>query len=250
MQKKPVTPSQSEHPTVWQENIKKEERKNLLKKIGIWAAIVIACLAGLALLVKLAADSGPSAIPVVNNDLKQTTSNDIVTGNPNAKVTIITYSDFGCPACANYNSNLNQVLQEFEGKVNVVFRFFPLQSIHKNAVLSASAAYAAHKQGKFEEMKDMLFENQNDWENLNEKDAKITFLAYANKIGLDPVKFEADMNSKETRTIVIAGERDALGLGLNSTPTVFVNNKQIAPQGYESLKNRVEEELNIQTPLK
>jgi protein-disulfide isomerase len=252
MQKKPSQPVQAQtHPSDWQENIKKQERKEKLKKVGIWVGIIVACVAGMVLLVKLASNSGPSTTtPVENTRLKPITSNDIVMGNTNAQVTITEYSDFQCPACAGYNPLINKILQEYDGKVNVVFRFFPLQSIHENAVLSASAAFAAHKQGKFHEMKDMLFEKQNDWENLKSNDAKITFIAYASSLGLDPKQFEKDMNSKETVAVVLAGEKDAMSLGLNATPTVFVGKKQISSSGYESLKEQVNEALKVQKPLR
>lgn len=248
MQKKPAP--QEHSGSNWESNLKKQERTEMMKKVAIWGGVIIACLAGLVLLVRLASNTGPTAAPVVNENLKAASQDDIVLGNPEAKVVIYEYADFQCPACASYNPIVNQVLANYDGKVKVVYRFFPLRSIHKNAIISGQAGYAAWKLGKFSEMKDLLYENQAEWE--NEGDPKIIFIKYARNIGLDEAEFEKLMNSDEAKQAVEADEKEAIGLGLNSTPSFFIGNKQFSPSGFDGMKALIDQELSgtvTQAPL-
>lgn len=232
----------------WQDNIKSEQRNNMFKKIVIWGAIIIACIAGLGGLVYLADNnSGTNSTPVETANFPAISENDIIVGDPKAKIAITEYSDFQCPACASYNPAVNRILEEYKGKVKLVYRFFPLRSIHKNGVISGQAGYAAEKLGKFSEMKDLLFENQPDWENLD--DPREVFEGYAESIELDAGKFREVMDSDEAKNAVEAGEKEAIGLGLNSTPSFFIGNKRFQPQGYEGFKKLIDEELLKQKPL-
>jgi protein-disulfide isomerase len=240
MQKK-TAPAEQPHNSEWQNSLKKQERMDMMKKIGIWAGIIFACIAGLAVLVALAGNSGPSTEPVVKENLKAISKDDIVLGKPTAKIEIIEYADFQCPSCAAYNPVVKQILAEYDGRVKVAFRHFPLRSIHKNAQIAGQAGYAAWKLGKFEEMKDLLYDNQADWENVG--DPRDVYIGYAKKIGLDELKFEEIMNSDEAEKAVRDDEAEAISLGLNSTPSFFVGKKQIQPQGYDSFKEVIDEEL-------
>jgi predicted DsbA family dithiol-disulfide isomerase len=85
---------------------------------------------------------------------------------------------------------------------------------------------------------------------LGENEAKEAFVDYANSIGLDPGEFTKIMNSDEAENAVLAGEKEALTLGLNSTPTFFIGTKKVAPAGYDEFKQIIDGELNQQKPLK
>lgn len=233
----------------WQENIDKEKRKNLIQKILIWGGIGLVTIAGVALLVKMSGGGSTQTTEVVAN-LPKASAAEIVVGDKSAKVNIIEYSDFQCPACAAYNSTVNQLLSTYQGKVNLIYRFFPLTGIHKNAIISGQAGYAAWKLGKFAEMKDELFNNQQNWENLSEDDAKKEFIEYAKGIKLETDEFAKIMNSSEAKGAVLAGEKSALSLGLQGTPTFFLGNKQIKPASYDDFKRLIDEQLDIQKPLK
>ena len=241
MQKKKTLPEQN-IASGWEQNLKQQQRKENFKKYGIWAGILALCFAGLAGLVVFANQTGPTtSAPLEVSNLPAVKSADIVLGDPKAKVTITEYADFQCPACASANPLTNQVLSEYKGKVILVYRFLPLRGIHKNALISGQAAYAAYKLGKFSEMKDLLYENQKSWENLgNPRD---TFIGYAKDLGLKTEEFTNLMNSSEAKKAVLAGESEALGLGLNSTPSFFIGNKQFSPQNFDSFKQLIEEEL-------
>lgn len=241
MQKKNRLPdtSSSSH---WEQGLKEEARKQLIKKAAIWAGIGALCIAGLAGLVMLAGKTtSVSVTPTVNPKFPKVSSADIVLGDPKAKITVTEYSDFQCPTCAAYNPIVNKLLIDYKGKVKYAYRFFPLISIHKNAQISAQAGFAANKLGKFDEMKDVLFDKQADWESIS--DPRDTFIGYAKDLGLNPDNFKSIMNSDEAKNAVLAGETQALGIGLNSTPTFFVGNLNVPLAGEDGLKQVIDQEL-------
>jgi protein-disulfide isomerase len=154
-------------------------------------------------------------------------------GKQDAKLTIVEYSDFQCPACAAYQAPLNQLLADYED-VKLVYRHFPLVSIHPNALAASKASEAAGKQGKFWEYHDVLFERQTEWG--NERNPEQSFIGYAQELELDVEVFRTDMNSKEVEARVSRDIFAANRLRLNSTPTVFMNGDKIAlPRNYEDL---------------
>lgn len=249
--KKNLTPEAEKNSSEWQKSLKAAENKEKMKKYGIWAGIVFACFLGLLVLVKLAGNSSsPTNLnesQVVNN-IPKTYKNEVVEGDQNAQVLIVEYADFQCPTCAKYNSIVKQVLEENQGKVKIAHRYFPLSNIHKNARISAQAAYAANKQGKFTEMKDELYNKQTSWENVG--DPTETFVAYAVAIGMDGDKFKEDMLSEEAKNAVLDSENKAIGLGLQSTPTFIIGNKSVFPQDAQEFKELIDAELAKVSPSK
>ncbi len=237
MQKKKVELQNS----AWQDTLKKQERKDNIKKYSIWAIFGLVFLIGLGALVKMAGVSPSTSNPVQIASLPKVTDKDIIMGDKTAKTSVIEYADLQCPACASYNPIMKRLESDFKGRVKFVYRFFPLTSVHRNAIISAQASYAAHKQGKFSEMKDALYENQPAWENL--PDPREDFAKFADKIGLDVERFKKDMNSDESKNVVLAGLNEANKLGLNSTPTFFINDLHVSPNGYDDFKKLIEQEL-------
>lgn len=140
-------------------------------------------------------------------------------------VTLVEFSDFQCPACQAVNLPLKQVLSKYEGKVQLVYRHFPLNSIHKNAQLAAQASEAAHQQGKFWEWHDLMFEKQGEWSGL--ADPKEKFLAYAKDLTLDVPKFSGDLESEATKGVVTQDLLAATRYRLSGTPTFFLNGTKI-----------------------
>ena len=86
-------------------------------------------------------------------------------GPKDAKITFVEFSDFQCPFCNRVYPTINQLMKDYDGKVQLVFKHFPLISIHPHAQKAAEAAECAKDQGKFWEFHDALFENQQDWSN-------------------------------------------------------------------------------------
>lgn len=157
-------------------------------------------------------------------------------GAPMAKVTIVEFSDFQCPHCAAAHPELVRLLREFEGQVRVVYKYFPLSG-HSRAAPAARAAEAARAQGKFWEMHDVLFENQRE---LEDDDIR----KYAQKVGLDMERFERDWNSEATAQRVDADRQLGIKLGIEATPSFFVDGRPFR-ESPRSLASYVKEELEL-----
>ena len=225
----------------WQEKAEKQKRNAMLKKWGIIIGVVLVVGLSVVGLIKLA--SAPSSSPQSAINLPPISKNDITEGNPKAKVTLVEYADFQCPACAAYHPLVNQLLSEFNGKIFYVYRMFPLSSIHPNAIISAQAGYAAWKQNKFFQMDDLLFNGQSSWAELS--DPKPTFIDYAKKLNLDVNKFQTDITSSEAQSYVADSQNQASNTGINATPTFFVNGAQITnPASYDEFKKIIQDALN------
>lgn len=141
-------------------------------------------------------------------------------GPDDAKVKIIEFGDFECPACQAAASGVRAV-QANNSDVQLIFKNFPLISIHKNAQIAAQAGVAAANQGKFWEIYDAIYANQTQWQ--DNTDPTPHFIAYAKTIGMDTTKFTQDMNSDAAKKLVTDDYNYALSLGMNETPTFVVN---------------------------
>jgi len=163
---------------------------------------------------------------------------DHVTGSASAPVTIVEYGDFECPACGAYFPLVERFMKEASTTARLVFRHFPLPQ-HANAMIAAEASEAASLQGKFWDMYRLIYEHQNDWSNL--PDAHNVLDGYANQIGLDMVKFKADIDSSAVKDAIANDQAEGVKIGIDSTPTFFVNGKAITnPQSYEAFKSLIE----------
>jgi cyclophilin family peptidyl-prolyl cis-trans isomerase/protein-disulfide isomerase len=148
---------------------------------------------------------------------------DLSIGPENAKLTVIKYSDFQCPYCASAYENLELLLETYPEDVRLIFRHFPLSSIHDKAKLAAQAADAANLQGKFKEMYAILFEEQQAWSSLSVEDFTSWLILKAEEIDLDINSFKDDLESEAVVSIVSDSYDKAVSLGLQGTPTMFVN---------------------------
>lgn len=158
-----------------------------------------------------------------------------------AKVTVVEFSDFQCPACQAAQPVVKQVLTDYQGRINFIYRHFPLTQ-HKNAFAAALASEAAGEQGKFWEMHDKLFDTQENWE-LSDKPTEV-FEGYAQELELDIDKFRADRDSRELSDKIKRDTGDALALGVNSTPTFFINGiKTPGVLSYSDFKSKLDSEL-------
>ena len=153
---------------------------------------------------------------VSNSDLVK--NNSQVLGSEDAKVTIVEFSDFQCPACGAAHPVVKQVIKEYGDRILFVYRHFPLLATHQYALKAAEAAEAAGEQGKFWEYHDILFVNQ---DNLRTEDLK----SYAKQVGLDMKKFNEALDSGKYKDKVLADLDDGEKFGVTSTPTFFINGK-------------------------
>ncbi|MDX9970518.1 MAG: DsbA family protein [Candidatus Gracilibacteria bacterium] len=159
------------------------------------------------------------------------------------KVVLVEYSDFQCPYCAIVDQTIISpvIEKKIEGSA-FVFKHLPLKGIHPNAVISAVASEAALNQGKFFEYKDLLYKNQSDWSDL--ADPKPIFLEYAKSLSLDEAKFENDINSIALTQKIENAYSFGIENGLNSTPTLFLNGKQIRVKTPEELEELILSEIS------
>jgi protein-disulfide isomerase len=167
-----------------------------------------------------------------------------VRGPADAKVTIVEYSDFQCPFCRGvYETLENQVLKEYGDKVRFFFKHFPLTSIHPWAEDAALATECAYLQGNdaFWKLYDGLFRRQAEITRDNLRD-KVLELAAAS--GLDTERLGQCYDSREALARVKADIEEATTLGVNSTPTFFVNGRRLTgAQTFESFKTIIEQQL-------
>jgi Na+:H+ antiporter, NhaA family len=147
-----------------------------------------------------------------------------IRGNPNAPVTLEEFGDFQCPSCGTYYAELKKIEGEFGDKLRVIFRESPLVPMHEHALMAAQAAEAAGLQGKFWEMHDKLYENQNTW--TPAKDLVPIFVDYAKQIGIDPDRFMKDLNGEQVAQRIFQDGKRVHALGLNGTPSFFVNGQE------------------------
>lgn len=176
-------------------------------------------------------------------DAKTLLKSDSHATNPKgAKVTIVEFGDYQCPACGQAHPIVKRILEEYKDKINFVFRNFPLESAHKNARIAALAAEAASEQNKFWEMHDILYENQTEWENSN---APLDlFMEYAKQVKLDEAKFKTAVEKKTFNDRVQNDYEDGIRLGINSTPTFFINGvKQQGSLPEAEFKQKIDAEL-------
>jgi formate-nitrite transporter family protein len=196
-----------------------------MRKYGpilIIVAVLVAGLIGGAFLLKsdrtndsfTAATSSPS--PSVEQDRKLPT---------NVVVTLEEFGDYQCPPCGELHPTLKKLKQEFGPNLNFIFRNLPLTAIHKNALAAAQAAEAARMQNRFWEMHDLLYENQNLWK--DETNPRAIFRKFAGDIGLDTARFVRDLDDKQVQLRIEADQDAAAGLGINGTPTILIDGRQL-----------------------
>jgi protein-disulfide isomerase len=152
------------------------------------------------------------------------------------KIEIVEFSDFQCPFCKRVNPTINRIKDEYGEDVRIVFKHMPL-SIHPQAKGAHAASEAAHKQGKFWEMHDLIFKNQRQ---LNDD----AYLSYAKLIGLDVAQFQKDVKSAAVLSRVEADIAEAGKLGVTGTPAFFINGRFLSgAQPYEAFKRLIDEEM-------
>lgn len=164
----------------------------------------------------------------------------------NSSVTVVEFLDFECEACLAMFPVMEQIRQDYDGEITFVVRYFPLPG-HPNSVTAASAVEAAGQQGAFEPMYRKMFETQNEWGH-TETSRKATFVQYAQELGLDVEMFQRVMDDPETLARVQRDVDDGMALGVNATPTIFINGVATEPMpSYESLRATIDAAL-VQSP--
>jgi protein-disulfide isomerase len=205
-------------------------------------AVVVVVVTGILLLNRpdtpdaTAGDQPPAAQLVRPDSHRLSTAAD-------GKVTVVEFLDLECQACGAAYPGVERLRADYSGKVTFVMRYFPIPS-HRNAELAARAVEAAGQQGKLEAMYKLMYETQPLWGNQNVAH-RDTFLGFAGELGLDLPKFEKALDAKATIDRVMADRTDGVALGVQGTPTFFVNGTKFTGRPtYEALKATVDAELS------
>jgi protein-disulfide isomerase len=158
-------------------------------------------------------------------------------GPATAPITLVEFSDFQCPYCSKAVAQINATLKAYPNDVRLIFKQYPLVELHPAAAISAAASLAAHAQGKFWPMHDVMFANR-------PKLSRESILAWAKEIGLDMKRFTADLDSDAIKKAVARDRANGDKAGVEGTPTVFLNgqryNGDLAP---DAIKPVIEGEL-------
>jgi len=164
-------------------------------------------------------------------------------GPKDAPLQVIVFSDFQCPFCKRVEPTLTQLEKEYQGKVRMVWKNYPLP-FHQNAEPAAEAAMAADAQGKFWPMHDKLFENQTALD-------RPSLEKYAQDLGLNMSKFKADLDSSKFKSTIESTTKEGSTVGVNGTPAVFINGRKISgAYPFDTFKKIADEELAKKTGKK
>jgi protein-disulfide isomerase len=157
-------------------------------------------------------------------------------GNAEAKLAIVEFSDFQCPFCRRVGPTLEQIEREYGDQVRIVFKHLPL-AMHPQAPAAHAAAEAAHRQGKFWQMHDLIFSDQAGM-------GPVKYVEYAKQLGLDVDRFQRDVASADVKKRVDADAQEAARLGVTGTPAFFVNGRFLSgAQPFPAFKELIDQEL-------
>jgi protein-disulfide isomerase len=158
-------------------------------------------------------------------------------GPEKAPVTIVKFEDFHCPFCKQVQPTFNELLSRYDGKVKLVHKDFPLESLHPRARQAAEAARCAYEQEKFWEYHDKLYAN-------SPKASADDLKTYAKDVGLDVASFDRCFAGGKYKAIVQKNLSEGAQLGLTGTPTFFINGREISGnQPLESFAAIIDEEV-------
>jgi len=183
---------------------------------------------------------------VFNKDEDKTSTNakptNHVIGQGTSGVKLVEYGDFECPFCGQYYPIVEQVKDKYKDQITFQFRHLPLITVHRHALAAARAAEAADKQGKFWEMYNLLFQNQSSWSARD--DASKVFEQYATQLGLNLTRFKADVTSAQTNAVINTDIAEFKKTKAKmSTPTFFLDGKQIKPTSVDEFSKLIDEAI-------
>jgi protein-disulfide isomerase len=209
-------------------------------EIAIIGAIVLGTIG---LIIGFAFLGGSDAIPksgepIFGEDAQYVRDYSPRRGDTSAPVTLVEFADFQCPACANFYPIMKAIDAQYDDKeVQIIFRHFPL-SQHQFGEFASRVAEAAGAQGKFWEMHDILYERQTEWS--TKSDPRDTFISYASELGLNTDQFESALSQQELIDHIRQDRGDGSMLGVNSTPSLFLNGKAVNISSEEALTKEID----------
>ena len=152
----------------------------------------------------------------------------------NGEVTLVEFLDFECEVCGQVYPTIEELREEYAGRVTFATRYFPIPS-HRNSKNAAIAVEAAAQQDRFEDMYDQMFQTQASWGESQDSKADV-FRGFAEELGLDMAQFDADVADPATAERVDFDFQAGQDLGVQGTPTIFVNDEAIDLQRLDDIK--------------
>lgn len=175
----------------------------------------------------------PTPTPGQPVDIKVSDS-DHIRGNKDAKITIVSFSDFQCPFCSRFHETMKQVMAAYPNDVRWVFKSFPLEQIHPFAKKAAEAAECANEQGKFWDYADKIFENQRSLSN-------DYFSTLAKQMNLDSSKFDKCLADGKYASKVANDAKLGAQSGVRGTPASFINGQLVSGAvPFEEIKSQID----------
>ncbi|ARJ07566.1 hypothetical protein GCM10010988_38920 [Cnuibacter physcomitrellae] len=212
-------------------------------KIVILAAVSLAVAAAIAIIaISVAQSTVNRAATAPEGGTAVVRANSHVLGEAaDGKVTLVEFLDFECEACGALYPHVEQLREDYAGRITFVTRYFPLPG-HQNSKPAAIAAEAAAAQGEFEQMYRMMFETQPQWGERQETQAAI-FRGFAEEIGLDMTEFDAAVADPATLDRVLVDFNDGVALGIQSTPTFFLNGEMMTITSIDDFRAQIDAAL-------
>lgn len=158
------------------------------------------------------------------------------------KVTVVEFLDFECEACGAYFPTVEQLRKDYAGRVTFAFRYFPIPS-HGNSTNAAVAVEAAARQGRLEPMYQRMFQTQSAWGEKGAESQAPLFRGYAQELGLDMTRYDADVASPTVLARVQRDFREGQQLGVDGTPTFFLNGQYLGTPAPQELRARIDQLL-------
>lgn len=159
-------------------------------------------------------------------------------------VELVEFLDFECESCLALFPIMERLREEYAGEVTFGMRYFPIES-HANAQIAAQAVEAASKQGALEEMYIKMYETQPEWGEQQESKRDL-FISFAEELGLDRKQFIADLDAQSTIDRIAYDQKEGLALGVQGTPTLYLNGEPMEPGPYEQMKAEIDAALEGQ----
>ena len=241
MSRSAVTPA----PSSKKKPVKKPMSPRTAQFIAIGVALAFVAAITLIVVTSLGGGAQTDALPEVSPDGQAEVQRDdshYINGSADSAVTIVEFLDFQCPACAVAAGSVGSIIDTYGDDVAVVIRNFPLTSIHPHAVDSAVAFEAAAAQGAAAEMYRALFATQEQWSPGSGSQAEV-FRGLADDLGLDMAAYDAAVADPATLERVSRDNTDAMGLGLQGTPSFFIDGEQAAIASLDELAALVAQAL-------
>jgi protein-disulfide isomerase len=211
----------------------------LTQNTKISLAIVFLFVLGGLVFVNTRDGGGPGSSDAAENAKTVRADSHMLSIAEDDKVNLVEFLDFECEACRAQFPVMERIREEYDGRINFVVRYFPLPG-HANAENAARAVEAASKQGAFEEMYVKMYETQSEWGESQDSKEDL-FVEFARELGLDEAQFVADVNDPKTAERVAKDQQDGVGLGVQGTPTIFLNDEELPSMPpYELLKERID----------